>query len=167
MLRLTGRLISHLEDFLAALCLSVGVGAIFLDVALRTPFKIAFSWSNEFTRYAIVWMVFIGGSIAARKGFHINIDILQEILPRPFAHALNLICQIASLIFCSLLFIYGVELVIQMKGSDQRSPAMEIPMYWVYLAIPLGGLLMGVRFVERTMRLLREYRPEKNSKEID
>lgn len=167
MLRHMNRMLTLFEDSLAALSLSVGAGVIFLDVALRTPFKVAFSWSNEFTRYAIVWMVFIGGSIAARKGFHINIDILQETLPRPFARVLNVVCHIASLIFCSLLVIYGVALVIQMKGFDQRSPAMEIPMYWVYIAIPLGGLLMVVRFAERTVRLLHGYWREKESKEID
>ena len=54
---------------------------LFQGVVLRYLFNYAFPWTEEVVRYSIVWLVFLGGSIAARRGAHISMDILVVYLP--------------------------------------------------------------------------------------
>ena len=53
-----------------------------------------------------------------------------------------------AVLFCSVVFYLSAKVVFNILKAGQVSPAMEIPMYWAYAAVPVGILLMGIRFVE-------------------
>ncbi|MFT6642156.1 MAG: C4-dicarboxylate transporter DctQ subunit, partial [Flavobacteriaceae bacterium] len=54
---------------------------LFANVVARYVFNWGVPWAEELVRYEIIWMVFIGGSVAVRKGIHIGIDILATVSP--------------------------------------------------------------------------------------
>ncbi len=140
---------NSLEEILIGGLLATASVILFANVVARYIFNWGVPWAEELVRYEIVWMVFIGGSVAARKGIHIGVDILATFSPphiRPFI--LFLINAIA-LIFCLFLAIKGADLVLQTKMFGQVTPALQIPMWVVQLAIPVGGALMAVRFLQR------------------
>jgi C4-dicarboxylate transporter DctQ subunit len=124
------------------------VGALVLDVAARAVFNVAFAWTAEFTRYAIVWMVFLGASVGARRGAHISIDVLAETLPPRAARVAVRAAAFAAAATCLALAVVSAQLVVQMRGFGQTSPSMQAPMWLVYLALPVGCALMTLRFVE-------------------
>lgn len=130
----------------AALLVVLAAGAIVLDVLARALFNVAFSWANEFTRYGIVWMTFLGAAIGARRGAHISIDVLAEVLPpRAASIALRGAAWIAA-VACGVLTWQSVALVMSMARMGQTSPSMELPMWMVYCALPLGFGLMTLHF---------------------
>ena len=49
---------------------------------------------------------------------------------------------------CAVLAWYGIGLVQKMMAFRQLSPSLEIPMWWIYLALPIGFTLMTVRFAQ-------------------
>lgn len=149
MLQRLDRGLSWLEDaFIASLLLSASV-IIFVNVVLRYVFNTGFIWAEEFVRYEIVWLVFIGGSVAARKGIHIGVDALLHVLPSAAARALKVAVGLICIAFCGALVWYGAELVAQTQMFRQRTSAMQAPFWIVQLAVPIGAGLMLIRFAER------------------
>ena len=148
LLRLANRLLTVLEAALLVVALSASVLFLVADIALRVTVNVALPWAAEATRYAIVWLVFIGGSRAALVGAHITIDALPEFLPQHAARAVTRTGFAVSSVACAVLAWYGVGLVQTMMAFRQLSPSLEIPMWWVYLALPLGFALMTVRFAQ-------------------
>lgn len=128
---------------------------LFINVVLRYFFAKGLVWAEESVRYMIIWMVFIGGSVAAHKAQHINVDVLINLLPESPRRTANLVVRLIAALFCAALCIWGARLTLLIKASGQITPGMQIPTYWAYLAIPVGSALMALRFVQSAL-LARE-----------
>ena len=141
---------SHsLEELLIGGLLATASVILFANVVARYIFNWGVPWADELVRYEIVWMVFIGGSVAARMGIHIGIDILATFSPKQIRPVILLVINAISLTFCLFLVIMGSDLVAQTKMFGQVTPALQIPMWVVQMAIPVGGALMALRFFQR------------------
>ncbi len=55
------------------------------------------------------------------------------------------IAYLITLFFCGLMFVWGLKMVVFVKESNQLAPALQFPMYFAYICLPLGFLLMAVR----------------------
>jgi C4-dicarboxylate transporter, DctQ subunit len=140
--------LSWVERTIAAVLLLLSVALIVCDVVLRAGFSYALSWAGEATRYAIIWLVFVAGSIGARSSAHISIDFLAETLPPRLAHRVAQLAAIISSVTCGLVAWFGWSLVIQMQKFGQISPSLEWPMWVIYLSVPMGAALMSLRFLQ-------------------
>jgi len=121
---------------------------VFLQVIFRFVLKGSLPWSEELARYVMVWAVFIGASMGAKSGAHIGVGALVKLFPRGWRKSLVVVSASFSVVFCAVVFYLSAKVVLNIFMSGQVSPAMEIPMYLAYAAVPVGILLMGVRFVE-------------------
>ena len=83
-----------------------------------------------------------------RRGAHIRMDFLLGVLPEKMAGALTRLVYLIAAGFCVALFRYSYQLVRFTVELEQTSPAMGIPMWIPYLAMPLGSALMALRFVQ-------------------
>lgn len=135
------------EGFVAA---SIAAASVvpFINVVLRYFFNSGWTWAEEFTRYSIVWIVFIGGSICARKGMHLAVDALAIHFSESRQRSLRMFVNAVCVLFCVYLIVYGYEAVLLAYETEQITAALEMPMYYVYLAIPVGGFLMAIRFIQ-------------------
>ena len=147
-LRSAERLLTGIETTLLVVSLALSVGFLVVDILLRVTVNVALPWAAEATRYAIVWLVFIGGSRAALLGAHITIDALPELLPARAARTVTRLSLVLSAASCAVLAWFGLSLVIQMTRFSQLSPSLEVPMWWVYLALPVGFAMMTIRFLQ-------------------
>ncbi|UYG00643.1 MULTISPECIES: TRAP transporter small permease [unclassified Halomonas] len=146
--------LSRSEEVVIGLLILSAALILFANVVARYVFNFGFSWAEELVRYQIVWMVLLGASVAARQGIHIGIDILRRFSPPPIARALELLVHAISIGFCAFLVFYGIELTEQTHRFGQVSSALQAPMWVVQLAIPVGALLMGIRFTQHFFRAL-------------
>ncbi len=120
---------------IGAMTLSVLLGVLFRYV-LKAPLP----WSEELARYLMIWGVSLGASIAFREGSHVGVTMLQDRFTKKYGKGLFQFAQIIIIIFMAIISIQGFILVSKLEG--QTSPAMEIPMAWPYLAIPVGCFLI-------------------------
>lgn len=146
--------VSRSEEILIGVLILTASVILFANVLARYVFNSGFPWAEELVRYQIVWMVFLGASVAARQGIHIGVDILLKLSPPPLARVIDLLIHAVSIAFCAFLVFYGAELIEQTRAFGQVSPAMQMPMWLVQLAIPVGAALMGVRFAQHFVRTL-------------
>lgn len=123
------------------------VTVLFWNVCMRFFFHAASSWAEEALRYAIIWVTFFGGSQCAKTGLHVGIDILPQSLPvrsRRWLVALNMLIAAICNMFCTYAAFKLTEMVMK---TNQLSPAMQMPMWIVYLSAIIGCGLMSIRFL--------------------
>lgn len=116
------------------------VTIIFAQVIARYLLHNSLSWSEELGRYLFVWMSFIGSALAVRNKLHVSFDMLVLKLPPALQKLCLVISYLAMMIFTAVLIYGGYRFVL--RGSTQISAAMQLPMQYVYLVLPLGGGLI-------------------------
>lgn len=126
----------------------------FIQVVARYLFESSLVFSEELSRYLFVWTVFLGLPVVAKRGGHMAVTALSGRLKGAAARAMSIAAYLVGIAFMATMIIQGVEMV--QRTSQQISPAMEISMSWVYLAIPIGSLFMMLQMVSGLMALLRK-----------
>ncbi|MDR2788402.1 MAG: TRAP transporter small permease [Candidatus Accumulibacter sp.] len=116
------------------------VAIIFLQVVARYAFSNSLSWSEEIGRYLFVWMTFIGSAIAVRNRLHVSLDMFVIKFPGCIQKSCLVISYVSMMIFTGVLIYGGYRFV--MRGSQQVSAAMQLPMHYVYVVLPVGGGLI-------------------------
>lgn len=139
--RLAARL-ERLLDGLMAVALVVMLGSMLYQVFGRYVLDHAPSWSEELSRYLMVWLTMLGSSAVLRSGGHISVTTLTDNLS-PGALAVVLGLRDAALVATSGILAWWGVLFAEMNGV-QESAAMEIPMSIPYAALPVGALLIVV-----------------------
>jgi TRAP-type transport system small permease protein len=130
---------------------------VFTNVALRAATDHSILWVEEASRYAMIWLTFLGAGLVLRYGGHIGIDLLHERLPRQAAVLRGLIVALLLAFFAFMVWVGGRYALLTW---GQTTPVMEIPIGAVYLAIPIGFalliahlLLMAAPYIRRRQLL--------------
>ncbi len=153
------QVVGRLEDIAVGAIILVATYVLFQGVVLRYVFNYAFPWTEEVVRYSIVWLVFLGGSIAARRGAHIAMDIVVVYLPPRAKLFLMGVATALTCLFTVVMTYYGVLLTWSIWNYHQLSLAAEIPMAIPYAAIPVGCALMSIRFLVAAVAYFRGIDP--------
>ena len=144
---------SFLDRLQAGIVVTALIGMVIvvgLQVFFRFVIKGSLPWSEELARYLMVWAVFIGASLGAREGAHIGVEAFVNALPEPMRKMAAFLSGLISIVFCIIVAVLSIKAVGVIIASGQKSPAMEIPMYWAYLAIPVGVIPMALSFLQAT-----------------
>jgi TRAP-type C4-dicarboxylate transport system permease small subunit len=127
-------------EWLMAILLALMTVISGVAIAGRFLFGYSLFWSDEITRFLLVWVAFLGMSIGVRRGAHPGIDSAVRALRPNVARAVVRVTRGASLLFFLVLIVFGGMLA-QMAWL-QRSPSLGMPMAVPYAAVPFAGLLM-------------------------
>ncbi|WP_155801418.1 MULTISPECIES: TRAP transporter small permease [Jonquetella] len=123
---------------------------VFAQVFCRFVLKGALPWSEEASRYIMIWLSMLGASIGLRHGAHVGVEALVNVLSPKLRRAVHMLTCLISLGFSGAVVCYGYRLLHVVKR--QVSPAMEISMVIPYSALVVGGLLMGLYSIEAAFR---------------
>lgn len=128
-----------------------------LDVLLQvaTDFIIKesnpFSFTDELAEFLLIWTGLLGAAYATGKKQHLAIKLINYKLKSVAQKRLNIFINVLiSLFALVVLVIGGIRFVIINMKLDQLSPAMEIPMWYVYLALPLSGAFIMFYAIDET-----------------
>jgi len=137
--------LGKLEDLLMIFGIVLAVCLIFLQVILRYLFHASLPWIEEAARYLFVYFTWIGASAAASSDRHIRVEILYNKFPKAKKY-LVVVGAIVCLAMSLFMLIYGMDLIQNMRRFSALSPTMKIPMWICYMAIPIGGLLLSIKY---------------------
>lgn len=143
-----------LEWILAGLIILMVVGCfwqIFTRFILKNPSK----YTEEFLRYALIWLTMLGVPFAYGKEKHISIQFITK----TFQPKNSLITKIGIeclIVILSVFVMIAGGYMVTANASGQISPAMQIPMECYYICIPISGVLMVVYCIERIIRFSRQ-----------
>lgn len=151
--------LSLLERTLVVVLLGLMVILAFLQVIMRNFFSAGILWADPFLRHLVLWIGFLGASLATRQEKHINIDILTRFAPRRIVNSIHVLTNLFAGIVCSILANAGLTFLLSEKESGASLftiDATAFPAWWFQLIIPIGFGLMALRFLIRMIEHLAE-----------
>ncbi len=152
------RFIDRLEEILVIFFMGLATVVIFMSIVHRALSGvdffweylsyIHFSWAQEVCIYSFIWMSKFGAAYGVRTGAHIGVDILVSQVAPKVQKILVIVAFSLGIAFTGIIAFLGVRWVMFMVSTGQVSPDLLMPMWIVYLCIPLGSGLMCFRFLQ-------------------
>lgn len=158
-----GKWLDKLGECLCLVMLFAMVVITGAQIICRVFFE-ALTWSEELSRYLLVWSSIIGAACVYRRAGHISVSIVQDLLPAKGKKIMQIIVHILCGVFFALMIYYGF--IYMGKMSNQLSPAMRLPMSIMYASIPVGGILLLYQAFDAMMGLLFD-KEETELKEVE
>jgi C4-dicarboxylate transporter DctQ subunit len=161
------KILDHLEEWLIACLMGAATLVIFVAVVHRylsgMPIpglqdwllRINTSWAQELTIYLFVWMAKFGAAYGVRTGIHVGVDVMINRLNPRWRDRFVVFGLLAGATFTGTIAALGADFVFELSGTSSTSEVLEVPMWIVYLAIPLGSALMCLRFLQVAWQFVR------------
>ncbi len=141
---------------------------IFAQVVSRYIFGDALSWSEELGRFIFVWMSWLGVSAGMKEGEHIQVKILPNYLKeKGWVNAERGLYIFIDLIwfFTSLVVVYyGFDIVGQQMATNVFAIATHIPMWIIYLCIPISSIIVCLRLIGQIVNNVKAIVNDKSKK---
>ena len=101
------------------------------------------SWTEELARFLLIWIGILGAAYASGQKMHLSIDLLKPSLPPKGQQQLFLIINLLVILFALFVMVIGgARLMYLTQILGQVSPALRIPVAFIYAIIPVSGLLI-------------------------
>lgn len=141
-------ILDNIEGYLCKFFLSFFVILLFFQVIMRTVFQNSLAWSEEASRFAFVWFAFLGASYAARLGAHNRVTFQFKLFPKIVGDVSQLIADGIWLVFNAIMTVKSIEVIRDMMEYPFYSPALDIPMQYIYMLFPFTFTLMSIRIIQ-------------------
>jgi TRAP-type C4-dicarboxylate transport system permease small subunit len=147
-MKILKNLLKSIDNFVKIVC-NILFGLMTLSIFLQVFSRLvgrSFSWTEELARYLMIWGSFIGASSIIRTWENIYVDCLIEKLPQKLKKVMYLLIKLSVL---ALMFYvtYITLKVFPSLGFCQESPALKIPMFWAYLGVMIGLVLVVLQLI--------------------
>jgi TRAP-type transport system small permease protein len=134
-------------------CVSLGAGTRSLGSPLI--------WTDELSRFLMVWLAVFGWVAASRKRIHVRIRYFQDRLPARGHTLVEVAIQMAMLVFGASVAAYSVGLI--GKNHDLEATTLPISMAWMYAPVVLGGAVTALQAFSELIETLRHTQREPDS----
>ena len=161
------KFLDHLEEWLIASLMAAATLLIFVAVlhryfsGLPIPhlqdylLQMNLSWAQEACIYMFVWMAKFGAAYGVRTGIHVGVDVLINRMNTPLRNKFIVFGLLAGALFTGIVGTLGASFVWEIGHTEQTSADLEMPMWIVYLAVPVGSYLMCFRFLQVMLAFVR------------
>jgi C4-dicarboxylate transporter DctQ subunit len=161
------KILDHLEEWLIASLMAAATIIVFIAVVHRYAsglpipvlqdmlIQLNTSWAQELTIYMFVWMAKFGAAYGVRTGIHVGVDVLINRMNSAWYRRFVVIGLLAGALFTGIVGTLGAKFVYELSHTTSTSEVLELPMWMVYLAVPLGSYLMCFRFLQVTWSFIR------------
>ncbi|MET0660029.1 MAG: TRAP transporter small permease subunit [Steroidobacteraceae bacterium] len=150
--------VDHLEEVLISVLLGAATLIIFMAFLVRfcagipllypIVFPLNMHWAQEVAIIMLVWMAKFGAAYGVRVGVHVGVDVLVDKLDVGMRRKVITFSLLAGATFTGIVGTIGGYFVWGLSSSGQVTPDLGIPIWIMYLAIPLGSFLMCGRFLQ-------------------
>ena len=130
-------------------------GVICAGVFYRYVLSDALSWSEEIAKFLMVWMTFTGAPIALVEGGHAAIGLLPNALPPRLRQAAQLATCVIILALMAVFVHQGAVFAWNARMQIAATLTFGFSLFWIFVAIPVGGALMFCIALEFARRALR------------
>jgi C4-dicarboxylate transporter DctQ subunit len=145
--------LARVEKLLIVAMLSVMILLAFLQIVLRNALSTGISWADPLVRYLVLWVGFIGASLATREDKHITIEVFARWFSGSSAFYLRMLSELISAVICGLLTYAGWKFV-QNEARLGEAAFLNIPSWILQMIIPVTFGLMSLRFLIKSTAAL-------------
>ena len=145
MLNRIERILVACNRWLLILLLVAMACIVFANVVLRYTTGDSIVWAEEVARHLMIWVTFLGSGLVLRFGGHVAIDNLHQAVSTRSARWLRTVVAVGIGVFCLVMTYFSVLYV--WATRFQTTAATDSPISFIYLAMPMGFLLMFVHLL--------------------
>ncbi|MDY0235804.1 MAG: TRAP transporter small permease [Gudongella sp.] len=146
----------HLEETILVFLLAAISIIMMTQVVARTVFS-SMSWPEEFSRYCYIWTVFLSLGYTIKKGNMLRVGLLMDLLPHKLRKSMEILTNLIMLALFGILFYYSIVYTNKIRITGQTSPAMQIPMWIMYLSTIIGFGLASIRMIQEIFNNFKNF----------
>jgi TRAP-type C4-dicarboxylate transport system permease small subunit len=135
--------------FMLIVSVACGLFQVFARFIMSTPSD----WTEVLTRFALIWMVYMGAGVALRNGAMVSVDLMHRKLPPVWRKKLDVLIASVTLSLLGLMIYWGAFIAWRIRF--QNVAGLEISIAWAYLAIPVGALFAVIAVLAHLFDPLR------------
>lgn len=151
-------LFDKIEEYICFITLVIMSVAVLMQIINRSFLGRPFPYGEELARYMMVWATMFGTSAGVKIGAHVGVDALIQVIPPKALTLVTLATSLIALAFFAFVGYLSIDIVLGIQETGQISPALQLPMWIAYLALPLGFALCLFRQYQLVVTRLREFR---------
>jgi len=140
------KFVDNFEEYALLLLFPLMVAVVFTATLARYLNLFPMFWGEEVARYIMVFMAYIGAGLGMKKGAHVGVsfftDRFRNVKIRIFLEGFRLGIIV---FFCGMIMYYYRSIIVHQISMGQTTPALYIPMWVPYSAVPLGMFLVALR----------------------
>jgi len=139
------KIIDRMEQRLLVTLLSLMILIAFSQIVLRNLFDTGLAWGDPLVRNLVLWVSFIGATLATKEGKHINIDVVSRWMPPRGKILVEAITGLFSSLVCALMTFAALKFI---KNEAQMGGGtfLGIPLWIPEIILPITFALMALRF---------------------
>ena len=141
--------INAIEVWVSVFAMLLLILVVFIQVFCRYVLQDSLAWTEELARYLVIWSVLFGCSFAMRTDSHLELSILSNFSGPRMKKYVKCFSCIVCLAFSIIMVYAGMESVINIHWNEQLTPAMQLPAWIIWMAMPAGFGLMGIQAILR------------------
>lgn len=144
--------------YFAGAILAVMALSVFVQVVMRTLGLVGIDGLEEIPRYLFIWLVMIGGAAAMWRNEHTILDyFINKLSPRVRALVIAFTNAVAIALF---LYLLKLSFVLVPNSQLQTSAGLNLPLGYVFAAVPVGAVLIVIPMVRNVLSALGELWPK-------
>lgn len=146
--------LSNKIEWLVTKFVFVIISGLVITTTAQVVFRVFFTaltWSEELSRYLLVWGTFFGATMAYKRGSHIALTFMIEAFGPKVNSIFKILINVLSIVFFSYVINYGAQMI--KLQVFQISPALSLEMRYVYLCIPIS---MGIMIIHSLSSIIKE-----------
>ena len=152
------RFLDMYETAAFIILLSVMTAVVFFQVIFRYIIPSSIPWSEEVSRYCMIFTVYIGVGAGLKAGTHTGVDAFVSFMPCKIRPMIMFLEKVLVLFLSAVFFKLSLDLVMQLFANGQKSATLFIPIAVAYAAMPLGFLGGIIRSLQNLIRFVQDIR---------
>ncbi len=148
--------VSRVESVLLAAGVLLMAFNTIANVVGRFVFQYSLFFTEELNRILIILITFAGISYAARHGRHIRMSAIYDALPHSARKSFMIIIASITAIAMFALCYFSVGYILKVATSGRVLPALQLPVYWIFLWVPVGFFMTGLQYALTAIKNLVE-----------
>ena len=154
---------SKVVEVIVVVMMAAMMAVIFLATVGRYSHLFTIAWSEEFARYCMIGIVYLGLMLASRSDSHFVVEIIPLIFAKKpkVIKAFGLINAVIVDVFAIFLGMQGWKVCSKMLVRGKTSPMLGVPLGAVYMIIPIGMILMAIFYTISAVAKCRTNTAEK------
>jgi TRAP-type C4-dicarboxylate transport system permease small subunit len=156
LLRKLDKLLDFSETALVIALLSTLLSVALVQVLARNFFSYSFSGADEIVRHSVLWLGFVGASLATRQKRHIKIDALSRFIPPSGRKITDIFINVIAAVICFFLFYASMSFVGIEKEFGDISNLFDIEVWYLEIIFPITFGICTLRFLLYSLEALVE-----------
>ena len=145
-------LIAYIPELIGGLTMLAITVVLFAGVVWRYFFVDPLTWSDEIARTLFVWLAFIGAAIGVKRRLHSAVLVFGSRMPAKWQTFMTLLGLCVIAVMAGVLLYTGTTETL--ANFKQVMPITGLSRGWLYLAVPVSGLLILIYLVPQFWRAL-------------